>query len=73
MIWGTTVGSQIVGTLKLSSATAANVTTFQNTVNLNGADRTIFVDDNPNSTADNAVMSGAISGSGASSKPATDC
>ena len=51
-----------MGTLKLSSTTAANVTTLQNAVNLNGADRTIFVDDNPNSTADYAVMSGGISG-----------
>ena len=63
MTWGTTVGSQIVGTLKLNSPSAAAVTTFQNNVDLGGANRTIFVDDNPNSTADYAVMSGTISGS----------
>ena len=49
---------QIVGTLKLSSPTAAAVTTLQNAIDLSGADRTIYVDDNPNSTADYAVMSG---------------
>ena len=63
LTWGTTVGSQMVGTLLLSSPTAGAVTTFQNAVDLNGADRTIFVDDNPNSAADYAVMSGVISGS----------
>ncbi len=63
LTWGTSIGSQIVGTLRLSSPTAAAVTTFHNSVNLNGANRTIFVDDNPDSTADYAVMSGAISGS----------
>ena len=41
----TTVGTNIVGTLKFGSATAANVTTFQNAINLNGANRTIQVDD----------------------------
>ena len=52
------IGSKILGTLKLSSATAANVTTLQNAVNLNGEDRTIQVDDNPSSTSDNATISG---------------
>ncbi|MBN2024716.1 MAG: autotransporter-associated beta strand repeat-containing protein [Pirellulales bacterium] len=60
--WGTTVGAEIVGTLKLSSLTATNVTTFDNGVNLNGAERTIHVDDNPSSSADYAVLSGAITG-----------
>ena len=63
LTWGNTVGTNIVGTLMLNSPTAANVTTFQNGINLNGADRTIQVADNPNSTADYAVISGAISGS----------
>ena len=63
LTWGTSAGSQIVGTLDLNSPSAAAVTTFQNKVALNGATRTIFVDDNPNSTADYAVMSGVISGS----------
>ena len=57
---GTSVGSQIVGTLKFSSSTAANVTTFRNAVNLSGANRTIQVDDNAASAADWAVMSGNI-------------
>jgi len=30
--WGTTVGTNLVGTLVLSSPTAANVTTFQNPI-----------------------------------------
>jgi fibronectin-binding autotransporter adhesin len=63
LTWGTTVGTNIVGTLKFGSATAANVTTFQNAVNLNAATRTIQVDDNISSTADYAVMSGVISNS----------
>ena len=61
LTWGTTVGTNIVGTLKFGSATAANVTTFQNAINLNGATRTIQVDDNPSTTADYAVISGVIS------------
>jgi fibronectin-binding autotransporter adhesin len=64
LTWGTTVGTNLVGTLKLSSNTAANVTTFQNAVNLGSAARTVQVDDNPNSTADYAVLSGVLSGSG---------
>ena len=63
LTWGTTPGTNVMGTLKLSSSAAAAVTTFQNKVALNGATRTIFVDDNPNSTNDYAVMSGVISGS----------
>ncbi len=61
LTWGSNLGSNIVGKLKFGSSTAANVTTFQNPVDLNGADRTIQVDDNPLSTADYAVMSGPIS------------
>jgi autotransporter-associated beta strand protein len=58
------LGSKILGTLKLSSWNAQNITYFLNPVNLNGADRTVQVDDNPNSTADYATMNGAISGTG---------
>ena len=36
----------IAGTIMLSSPTAQNVVTLQNSLNLNGAERTIFVDDN---------------------------
>ena len=60
---GTAVGSQIVGTLQLSSTTATAVTTFQNKIDLNGANRSIGVDDNVNTTADYAIMSGVISNS----------
>ena len=62
LTWGAPTGNNIKGTLMLSSPTSANVTTFQNGINLNGANRTIQVLDNPNSTADYAVISGAISG-----------
>jgi autotransporter-associated beta strand protein len=63
LIWGSTPGTNIVGTLMFNSRTAQNVVTFQNPVVVIGADRTIFVDDNPASTTDWAVMSGSISGS----------
>ena len=66
LTWGTTQGSQIVGPLMFGSTTAANTTTFQNGINLNGAARTIQVIDNPDSTADIAILSGVISGSGGS-------
>ena len=61
--WGTApadVGTKIVGTLMLSSTTAASLTDFRNPINLNGADRTIHVDDNPNATTDYARISGTI-------------
>lgn len=61
--WGSTQGTNIMGTLMLSSVEAAALTTFQNNVNLNGANRTILVNDNPKSTADSALMSGVISNS----------
>ena len=64
LTWGSTVGTHLVGTLKLSSKTATNTTTFQNAINLDGATRTINVDDNSASSADYAVLSGSISGSG---------
>ena len=64
LTWGGNVGSQIVGTLKLNSATAANVVTFQNNIDLNGDNRTLQVDDNSATTADYAVVSGTLSNSG---------
>ncbi|MCC6125502.1 MAG: autotransporter-associated beta strand repeat-containing protein [Pirellulales bacterium] len=60
LTWGTAVGSQIVGTLKFGSSTAANVVTFQNGIDLNGGARIIQVDDNSGTTADYAVLSGVI-------------
>jgi autotransporter-associated beta strand protein len=63
--WSNTSGANLAGILKLNSSTAANVVTFQNGIYLNGAVRTIQVDDNPGSSADYAVISGVISnGSG---------
>ncbi len=64
LTWGTSVGTQIVGTLKLNSTTATGVTLFQNKIDLSGADRTIQVDDNSSSTTDYATISGAITGTG---------
>jgi autotransporter-associated beta strand protein len=63
LTWGTLVGSQIVGTLKFSSPTATTAVTFQNPINLNGANRTISVDDNPVAD-DYASLPSAITGSG---------
>ena len=59
--WGDNVGSQLVGTLRLGSITCTNSVTFLNPIDLRGGARTIQVDDNPNSTADFAVLSAAIS------------
>ena len=39
------------------------MTIFRNPVNLNGADRTINVDDNPASAADYTIMQGAVTNS----------
>jgi fibronectin-binding autotransporter adhesin len=61
--WGTTQGSNIVGTLILGSTTAANVTTIQNPIALGTATRTVQVNDNTATAADYAVLSGVVSGS----------
>lgn len=66
LTWGTTVGTQLVGTLKLSSTTATAGTIFANPINLNGAQRTIQVDDNPTAIYDYAMMAGVLSGAGSS-------
>ena len=60
LTWGSTVGTNIIGTLMFGSSISQNVTIFRNPVNLNGADRTINVDDNPASAADYTVMQGAV-------------
>jgi len=65
LTWGTNVGNEIVGTLKLSSTSARYVTDFQNGIDLGGADRTIHVADNPDTSGDYAQITGAISGDGA--------
>ena len=64
LTWGTTVGSQIVGTLKFGSTSATAATTFENSINLGSTDGTIQVDDNPNATGDYAEITGSISGAG---------
>jgi autotransporter-associated beta strand protein len=65
--WGTS-GNVIQGTLKFGSKTAANVTTFQNPIDLGSLTRTIQVDDNPSSPKDYAILAGVISGSGGLTK-----
>ncbi|MBN2218613.1 MAG: autotransporter-associated beta strand repeat-containing protein, partial [Pirellulales bacterium] len=63
--WGTNVGTQIVGPLKLSSPSARQITDFQNSIRLNGAERTIHVDDNTAFSSEYGKISGVIAdGSG---------
>jgi autotransporter-associated beta strand protein len=69
--WGTTVGTNLVGTLKFGSTTAANVTTLSNPIALGTSARTVQVDDNAYSTADYAVLSGVLSGTGGITKTGT--
>jgi autotransporter-associated beta strand protein len=52
--------------LIFGSETANATVTFVNGINLNGGVREIRVNDNPNSTADRAVISGTVSGTGSS-------
>ncbi len=60
LTWGSTAGTNIIGTLDFGSSSSQNVTILRNPVNLNGADRTINVNDNPASAADYTVMQGAV-------------
>ena len=60
--------SQIQGTLKFGSTTAANMVDFQNGIDLGSSTRTIAVDDNPSSANDYAQISGAVSGAGGITK-----
>ncbi len=48
--------------LVLGLTTADNVVDFQNDINFNGANRSVRVVDNPNSTADYALISGNLNG-----------
>ena len=64
LTWGASVGTQVVGTLKLSSTTALNVTTMLNAIDLNGANREVLVDDNAGATTDMAVIAGVLSNGG---------
>ncbi len=52
------------GALVLSSTTALSEIEFRNAIDLNGANRTIQVDDNGNTFADYATITGVISGTG---------
>lgn len=52
--------------LIFGSETANNVVTFENGISLNGAVREIRVIDNPDSSADRAVISGSLTGAGGS-------
>ena len=56
---GFPAGTNIVGTLMFNSPTARYAVT-SGTLNLNGSDRTIPVDDNTASSSDSAIMSGVI-------------
>jgi autotransporter-associated beta strand protein len=58
--WGAGDGAGIMETLKLGSTTSNNVTEFRNGINLNGAVRTVYVADNPDSPNDIALISGFI-------------
>ncbi len=53
-------------TLSLNSTSSLDQVEFTNAINLNGALRTVTVNDNPNTGADLAILSGALSGSGTS-------
>ena len=63
VVWGTNVGQQLVGTLRLGSITSTSSVTLVNLLDLNGGARTIQVDGNAGSTGDFAALQGAISDS----------
>jgi len=60
--WTGNGNTGIAGPIQLSSSTAQYATVLQNGLNFNGAEQTVFVDDNPNSTGDYAVLSGVLTG-----------
>jgi hypothetical protein len=51
----------LTGALKFGHVTSNAQTEFQNSININGATRTINIADNPVSTADLTTISGAVS------------
>jgi fibronectin-binding autotransporter adhesin len=65
LVWGTTVGSQIVGPLVFGSHTANAKTLFVNPIDLGAAARTVTV--NVGAGGDSTEMSGILSSSGAGS------
>jgi autotransporter-associated beta strand protein len=60
------VGTGGVQSLFLSSTTALAEVDFRNAINLNGALRSVNVQDNGNTAADYAILSGVLSGTGTS-------
>ncbi len=65
LLWGT--ANFVSSTLILGSTTADNVVTVVDNIGLNGATRTVQVNDNPATTADYAVLAGNLTGIGSSS------
>jgi fibronectin-binding autotransporter adhesin len=63
LVWGTTVGSQIVGPMIFGSNTANAETLFVNPIDLGAAARTVTV--NSGAGGDSAELSGVLSSSGA--------
>ena len=60
-VWGSTVGTNLVGTLQFGSTPANKQTLFQNGIDLNGANRTINVTGNTTANSgDSDVISGVI-------------
>jgi len=66
MVWGSTPSLMDTGTLLFGAITADNVTDFQNPINFNEAARAVDVTDNTGTTADYGILSGVLSGTGAS-------
>lgn len=72
LVWGSGgfmgVSGTSTGAFVLSSSTALSEVEVRNPIDLNGATRTIQVDDNTNTFADYATISGVISGTGGLTK-----
>lgn len=65
LTWGTVSSFVQTGTsLIFGSTFAGSRVVFNNPIDLNAATRTFTVNDNPNSTADVAVLAGVVSGTG---------
>lgn len=64
LTWGSTTGFSSTGQLLLNSTTALADVNFANSINLNGAVRTVNVADNTSTGTDFAIMSGTLSGTG---------
>ena len=63
LVWGSTPAFvSASGQLLFGSSSSDSAVTFTNDIDLNGANRTIQVVDNANSTTDRAVLAGVISG-----------